>query len=61
MDKKEKDKGKDKDPPHLCALFAEHDLTELARRAVGARYICKGCGRSARKKKWMCKPKALPE
>jgi hypothetical protein len=46
---------------HLCAVFAGGDgIDEVAALAVGARFICKSCGRSAIKKKYLCKPKKLP-
>jgi hypothetical protein len=46
---------------HLCAVFAGGDgLDEVAKLAVGARFLCKSCGRAASKKKHLCKPKKLP-
>jgi hypothetical protein len=44
---------------HLCALIGCEGLEEL-RELVGVpRFICARCGRAARKKKNLCKPRKL--
>jgi len=47
---------------HLCSLIAGGDgLDDIAPLVIGARFICKSCGRAASKKKYLCKPHKLPE
>jgi len=45
---------------HLCSLIAAGDgLDEIIPLVIGAKVICKSCGRAAIKKKYVCKPTKL--
>ena len=44
---------------HLCAAFGEGGYQPLMELVVDPRFICKRCGRAARKKKRVCSPRRL--
>ncbi len=49
-------------PKRMCKLkkdYVEKHLEDFSDAVLPAAYACKGCGRVASKKKYLCKPIAL--
>ena len=41
---------------HLCELVSRRQMSEVARLAKGAAYVCHICGRAAAKAENLCEP-----
>lgn len=54
-----KDEKADVHYRHLCKLVQERQMYTVARLAMGARYICRSCGRAAARDENLCEPVKL--
>ncbi|MHA1906398.1 MAG: hypothetical protein ACW98Y_03810 [Candidatus Thorarchaeota archaeon] len=40
----------------LCEFFEHGTIDEMRKRVKDPKWICKGCGRAANKKEYLCEP-----